>query len=1331
MEDADPGAKTRCSSLFKMSGAQLFGWVWGFDEGITRSWEKDVAGRQDIEGVLAITHQSLDTMNNGAMGFIEAPEHFSTLVKSQMMLKRSTSQEDTQKKAHRMWNVLKTVVHISSEKIRRHDWKPLHLEHGIEHVQRMMFKKAIHYVLYNITTQETICMTSEIAICIYHPDGRKKQELTLQEPIQGLVYAQQINQYVAWSFCPQLKVLSHDFQTISKNWSKQSITCCLYNEDLNEIVTAGVGNVCTWRFYFGCRELMCTSTVTKGLTQLDIFTELALERAPVRSLALSRTQRCYAVCGKGVAVIDLVKATLLSYEKDLHNRKITGITLVENLRCVATSSRDGNIKIWDENWNLQMVFVGHRGPVTALVIYPHGPYLLSASEDETLRVWSLELSDKVDEIHMGTTITRLGTKIGEDSIFSCANQRLDLWTIKHLYKQHTSVGYTVMVLKASTIGPASLFPMRAACSCADGTARLVSPHTGDIITTLLLEKGQQAMDLDYCLSREVLLVLTNQGDLLKANSLTNPMSVRWKVPASTQASQFCCFCIYKHTVDRELTHSRWLQAVDGGSEEKIRILGVKDNDRNLPIAGHLNGVSSTLHWRAGNEEKVDNLLKCKFLLELTVRLPVTGEDNTIKVWRVFPYAQESLSLLMNFYSAHSATHLCIIKSLFVAALQNPTCAVHAIVLYDLRKKIRKDHHPDDDHKNEITGLCACAELKIFASASKGGSLKIWDHNNQLLRIIHLKAVANCISFCNDVGSLLLGIERNLYLMANVEYLTQQHLLRIACRDVSDPVSDVTVPISSTVLESLSVENSQRLRGPRSFKSTEHPVAVSEEPDEASMKKQEELKQGYALLAARDKEILLIQRGELRRKRKPARTKEIREEGFRKYMELFYAPMPKMEFPELKDFDSSEQLTDGKQISPHRYRCTNVVKGFFPPLTMPEPWDEITNPEKQVSINMEPSKHLARHLRTFIWSGPPHLQCEYLTERVIHDLLSIADLHSESTLRSSSEMQLVSSCNWTHFLHMWSPETTEVFMICHIGQEEHIKHNKQERDFIRAALWALKELMPTSQQLLVELMAQYLQSDILLKNAIKLFFTELGLLDPHNYFETELSSWMDFEKASDSTKEKLLNFSNKWNRKWTRKFKIHIREAMKLLRKGKTLRGAVTVPQSVSPAGRNRAVLPEAPSKATTIMIPERFRPGSLAEVYPIEVVNYFCETQLQKDLEEMVTQGEDAEKSKSERSKSKNTVFFLHKEQRERAILRLGETSLTETAFDKFHLPPIAPGSLSFDIGRVIKLAVPKINLNPFPSNIDRYPLDQVLITLRHSAQKYFILERSHVASYA
>ncbi|XP_067852609.1 WD repeat-containing protein 97-like [Heptranchias perlo] len=278
--------------------------------------------------------------------------------------------ESLESKAQRMWSILRTVVHESVEKIKRSDWKPLDLQHGIHHVQRVNFKKAIHHVIFNVATKEYVCMVSKTGVCIYHCDGRKMQEFTLPDPLEGLVYARRVNQYVAWNACPQLKVLSADFQTISTNRSRQSITCCLYNEDLNEIVTAGVGNICSWHFYIGCRDLICDSTISKGLTKADVFTQLALERVPAPSLAPVRAQRCYAVCGTGIAVIDLPKGTVLTYEKQLHLRKITGITLFETLKSVVTSSRDGNIKIWDESWNLRMVFVGHRAVSCILIPGP-------------------------------------------------------------------------------------------------------------------------------------------------------------------------------------------------------------------------------------------------------------------------------------------------------------------------------------------------------------------------------------------------------------------------------------------------------------------------------------------------------------------------------------------------------------------------------------------------------------------------------------------------------------------------------------------------------------------------------------------------------------------------------------------------------------------------------------------------------------------------------------------------------------------------------------------------------------------------------------------------
>ena len=54
------------------------------------------------------------------------------------------------------------------------------------------------------------------------------------------------------------------------------------------------------------------------------------------------------------------------------------------------------VKVWNADWSLQLVFVGHDGCVTSLSIYPYGPSIMSASVDRTIRVWSLETCDEVD-----------------------------------------------------------------------------------------------------------------------------------------------------------------------------------------------------------------------------------------------------------------------------------------------------------------------------------------------------------------------------------------------------------------------------------------------------------------------------------------------------------------------------------------------------------------------------------------------------------------------------------------------------------------------------------------------------------------------------------------------------------------------------------------------------------------------------------------------------------------------------------------------------------------------------------------------------------------------
>jgi WD40 repeat protein len=55
------------------------------------------------------------------------------------------------------------------------------------------------------------------------------------------------------------------------------------------------------------------------------------------------------------------------------------------------------VKVWDMHWDVKMVFVGHSGAVSDMATYPHGPLFLSAAEDCTIRVWSMETCDEVDK----------------------------------------------------------------------------------------------------------------------------------------------------------------------------------------------------------------------------------------------------------------------------------------------------------------------------------------------------------------------------------------------------------------------------------------------------------------------------------------------------------------------------------------------------------------------------------------------------------------------------------------------------------------------------------------------------------------------------------------------------------------------------------------------------------------------------------------------------------------------------------------------------------------------------------------------------------------------
>ncbi|XP_038616008.1 WD repeat-containing protein 97 [Tachyglossus aculeatus] len=791
-----------------------------------------------------------------------------------------------------------------------------HLTQGLELVRRLEVAAGLRAAAQDAAGGRLVLLEAGGRRLLVHgEDGWARGSAPAPVQLSGLVALplppQGLYHFVGWGPAG-LALLGPDLRLLSLSTlpAARALCCCALVPESGLLVAGGPEGLTLWELRAGGRRLALrrhlepTSSSSSADGLPGPLARLALKLpAPPGALPL-----CFATYGSALATFDLEKGLRLDVRRELHKTTISDVAYCEAAGAVVTASRDSTVKVWEAQWQLRKVFVGHMGPVTALAVLPSTPRVLSASRDGTLRTWDLDAGEQVGEVTLQAgagaahpEVTRLLPPARPGApVVALGPAWVELWRLRELYVPLAALPAPVLALQAAPpicAAPRAAFPRRLLCLCRDRSVRLLAAPSGRPVAALQLDDGPAGSPAAaaYCLVRETLLVLTGGGGLLRVNVAVSPVQVVQRVaPPPAPAPRPCRLHLYHHLPDPAAAQASWSDVRLRGRELRRRSckpLNFQDRNRFLPVLGYEDGSLSVLDWLSARplfHTAAHGPGPVSVLASCAQTLLSTGADLTVKMWRVYPYAEESLTLLRSFPCCHPAVGLCLLGTQLTVAFEAPGSATYGLVQYGLQDGARRDHRPQDDPTDHITGLCCCPALRIYACSSLDRTVRIWTAQNQLLRILYLDTAPQDMTFCNDKGDLVLALGSHLCLLPHTVYLPTAYLIKVTCQQQPESPEEPPPPSSS---EKVLTPAHHPRPSPAASSSGRLPQEPGSQPEGGEEEPKElEDREACAHLAARNQDLQLLAQGQVSPTVSPApRTRRLQDEAFHSYLALLYGP----------------------------------------------------------------------------------------------------------------------------------------------------------------------------------------------------------------------------------------------------------------------------------------------------------------------------------------------------------------------------------------------------------------------------------------------------------
>ncbi|KAK9450267.1 WD40-repeat-containing domain protein [Limtongia smithiae] len=236
----------------------------------------------------------------------------------------------------------------------------------------------------------------------------------------------------------------------------------------------------------------------------------------VNRLAITPDKRFLAAAGKSsVKLYEIRGSNPHAYMQfEGHTGNITGIGFQNEGKWMVTSSEDGTVKVWDMRSPVVQRSYKHKVPVNDVVIHPNQGELISCDEGGNVRIWDLSENTCAHQlIPQEDTPVRSVSVATDGSMLVAGNNKGNCYVWKMVNSRDTTSLHPVTKFRAHTkyVTRVLLSPdvkHIATCS-ADHTARIWSTDTFALETTLA---GHQRWVWDCAFSADSAYLVTACSD---------------------------------------------------------------------------------------------------------------------------------------------------------------------------------------------------------------------------------------------------------------------------------------------------------------------------------------------------------------------------------------------------------------------------------------------------------------------------------------------------------------------------------------------------------------------------------------------------------------------------------------------------------------------------------------------------------------------------------------------------------------------------------------------------------------------------------------------------